>query len=126
MLATSNPHFPQKVLNFSFTLSDNFFSLTLFENNFSESFPTVGKPVIHAISYVSIDIGGSSHKIPLWMQINNNLKHKFIYRLLPKCGISNKFNIPEFSIPVAYLCGSTGIAPLPGMFLVHKYLSHSN
>jgi hypothetical protein len=126
MLATPNPHFLVKVLNFYFILSYNAFSPTLFANNVVGSSLDFRNPVICAINCISIDIGVSSHKVPLWTQLNNRLMQAFISRLPPKFGIYNKFNIPAFSSLAAQLCGSTNIAPILGTLLVRKYLSRAN
>jgi len=60
------------------------------------------------------------------MQLNNTSTHALIYVLLPKCGMSNKFNMPTFYNPDAHSCGLTQTPLVPGTVLVHKYLSLDN
>jgi hypothetical protein len=110
-----NPRFSLKVCNSSFKVSNSDLSLVLFFNNVIGSTPTFWKHIIHIINCLSMDIGGSSHKVPPWKQISSILTHTFISRLWSKCGISNKFNILDFSSPVTQLYGSRRISHVPRM-----------
>jgi hypothetical protein len=72
----------------------------------SGSSPIDENPVIHVISCMSIDTGLSNHRKLLWTQLNNNLTEMLISALLPKCGISNRFNMfVHFSL-ASHSCGS--------------------
>jgi hypothetical protein len=87
------------------------------------SSPSFGIPVICAINAVSIDKGGSSHSVPPWMQLRSNLTQSLISRLHPKCGTSNRSNIPYLSSPLSHTCVSKTTSHILSILLVHKSFS---
>jgi hypothetical protein len=86
------------------------FSPSLLLNNVARSSLYFGNPVICTINLVSIDTGGSSHNCFPWMQLSSNLTQALISRICPKWGISNRFNIPDFSSLISHICDSSSIS----------------
>jgi hypothetical protein len=79
-------------------------------NKGSGSSPIDDNLVICAISWVSIDTGLSNQRKPPWMKLNSNLMHMLIFVLLPKSGISNKFNMHVRCNHVSHSCDLTAIS----------------
>jgi hypothetical protein len=113
------------VLNFSFISLSNALRLHLLTNSIAGSSTSLDNPMMCAINYVSLDTGGSTHKVSSRMQLSTILMHKLTFSLVPKCGISNKFRVVAFCSLVTHSCGSSRIYLVLNMILEYKYLSHA-
>jgi hypothetical protein len=83
------------------------FSFFLSKNSDAGSSPCDGRPIMHTIKSISMDIGLSSHMYPLCIQLRNIFMHVLISWLRPKCGMSNRFRrSPSLCNPLAHTYGS--------------------
>jgi hypothetical protein len=117
-----SPFSPLKVWNFSFIDYERDISPSLFKIRVGSS-PTLGIPIIHIISEISIDVGGSILDVPPWMQLRSNFTQALIFRLRLECGISIRFSMLSFSNLVSHTYVSSNIVHVLGTLLVHKYFS---
>lgn len=89
------PVFPQVVSNCALTCSIISFLCALLSRYSLGYALTMGSDVILEINATSIYIGLSILRMPPWTRVTSYLTHSLTFLPHPKCGMSNRFNIPE-------------------------------